>query len=385
MLTQFARAPESAPAPARPRAALIETRLSKFRAAVQPRVRALAAEHIWIADLALSFPAVLFALAFPRRDISADNALRFVTTGAPLAIVAQHAGVPAWMRAFEPEAFDTPIPALTDTPDFRRRVANHLPTHWRDAPKWMKNVSEALETADDEVALWFAREAPVVVKRRRTYRRRPEHQHQRLVALWAWYSTHNAETQGLVSNRWSAQMQWNAAEAAAFGWVDELSLPLYLGDGILADTWLEDGEVGGYRFVALRTTAEIQAEGRAMKHCVAGYGHDLADNHTRVWSVRRGGERVATLSVNAGPGSLPQIRELAGPLNAPVSTEMHLAARRWLHSQDSTETDPARFTTTVTKLNPVVWRRLWRPYWMAKKRIPSWLPLTPGVSALYDL
>ena len=28
-------------------------------------------------------------------------------------------------------------------------------------------------------------------------------------------------------------------------------------------------------------------------------------------------------------------------------------------------------------LDTGVWRQLWKPYWLAKKRIPAWLPVTP--------
>lgn len=385
MLTEIIRAPASATAPARPRAALIETRLSKFRDAVQPRVRAIAAEHSWLADLAMSFPALLFTLAYPRESKSAEAARQLITSGAPLATAAQHAGVPMWLRGFPPQAFERALLKLPDSPEFRRRIANHPPSNWRVAPQWLENVARATETADEDIAIWFAREAPVKPIPVRKYHRPIPHR-RRLVALWAWYSQHVDHSQAFMRTPWTSEMQWSAAKTAAFNWIDKLNLPLYIAEGGLTDTWLNDGEVDGFAFVALRTRDDVVAEAKAMKHCVASYGRDLADNRTRVWSVRRDGERVATLSLQTTGGSpYPVIRELSAAHNAPVNAEVWLAARRWLAIQDSAEVDVARFKRKSARMNAEVWRNLWRPYWIAKQRIPSWLPVAPSVSALYAL
>src|SRR5262245_35436844 len=90
------------------RADLIDRRLGRFRPEIQPRVRRLAASHPWVADLAASFPALLFALAAPRARVDAAAALALVTRGAPLAAVAAVLGAPMWMRRFPPEAFASP-------------------------------------------------------------------------------------------------------------------------------------------------------------------------------------------------------------------------------------------------------------------------------------
>ncbi|MEA2928746.1 MAG: hypothetical protein QOG38_1174, partial [Hyphomicrobiales bacterium] len=33
-------------------------------------------------------------------------------------------------------------------------------------------------------------------------------------------------------------------------------------------------------------------------------------------------------------------------------------------------------------LDAAAWRSLWRPYWLAKRRLPRWLPLAPSRDAL---
>ncbi|MEZ6022501.1 MAG: hypothetical protein R3C16_03580 [Hyphomonadaceae bacterium] len=161
---------------------------------------------------------------------------------------------------------------------------------------------------------------------------------------------------------------------------------LYLSDTAVADPWLEDGEVDGYSFVALRTYDDLNAEAAAMKNCVRNFASRLACNDERLWSVRKNGERVATLSLAGGIGPLPYITELSLAENKDAPLDMWLAARRWMQAQDaSVGADPSRLEFRQAQFNAQVWRRLWRPYWLAKRCVPDWLPLRPNETKFYDL
>lgn len=174
-------------------------------------------------------------------------------------------------------------------------------------------------------------------------------------------------------------MSWTAALRAANAWRNEMDLHLYLGDGRVRDAWVAPGTVDGFTFTALRTAGDLKEEAAAMRHCVNVYGRDLADNFCRLWSIRRDGVRVATLALTA-PGPLPQISELRGVMNQDAPLAVWLAARRWLHAQDAPDYDAHRLDRCHGAVDPRAWRRLWKPYWRAKGRIPEWLPLTPTSS-----
>jgi hypothetical protein len=387
MPTRIARAPRRARAAAAPRAEIVEQRLRGFRTEVQDRVRALAARHPWIADLAVSFPALLFALAFPRPKLRADDAIRLTMAGAPLATIAVAAGAPMWMRTFPAQAFAAPIPALPDGAEFRRRIVNHLPKRWRSAPKWIEHVANAAHWGDETIALWFAREAPLTGHKKRPKRRRMAHHHQ-LVCLWAWFSEHSDTRAGtLMRTRWNADMKWAAAETAALQWMDDVRLHLWLGERSLEDVWLAPGVVDGYEFAPLRSAADVQEEAAAMQNCVRGYGADLAENYYRLWSIRTNGERIATLCLGLVHPSapLPHIVELSAAGNAAAPAEVWRAARRWLHAQDAASTDPRRFKERRTDMDEAMWRAMFRAYWLAKRRIPEWLPLSPDPGVLWAL
>jgi hypothetical protein len=44
-----------------------------------------------------------------------------------------------------------------------------------------------------------------------------------------------------------------------------------------------------------------------------------------------------------------------------------------------------RLDAEQTALDQAAWVALWRPYWLEKRRIPSWLPLAPHRAVLSRL
>jgi hypothetical protein len=66
-------------------AAALERQLARFSKPYNQRVRVFAARHPRLADLALSFPALLFALAAPRRNFNPEPVIERVIDGARLA------------------------------------------------------------------------------------------------------------------------------------------------------------------------------------------------------------------------------------------------------------------------------------------------------------
>jgi hypothetical protein len=81
---------------------------------------------------------------------------------------------------------------------------------------------------------------------------------------------------------------------------------------------------GAYELIALRSRAELFAEGAAMRHCVLSYAGRMESGRSRIFSVRRQGEHVATLELTP-EGACPQdwsVRQLAGPFNRPPPAQI---------------------------------------------------------------
>ena len=337
----------------------------------------LAMRHSRIADLALSFPALLFALAVPRRGLDPAPALARVIDGRGLAEVAMAADLPMWLRKVAPEALAGPIQRLPDGELFRRQVANHLPRSPKLAPTWLQVVAEIAELAHESAALWIARELVREPRRVKPARLR-------LIGLWSWFSGQPA-TYGheLIGRPWTPDMRIGAALAAADDWRMKFALHLNLGRQPITDMWLQAGRVAGCDFLPLSSIAAIAEEADAMRNCLQTYGYNLAHNRSRLWSVWRDGARVATLRVACRyRDPLPNIVELKGAGNAEVPRELWWAARQWLHLHDLSQIDMAPRDWDTAPLDRTIWLSLWRPYWLAKRRIPQWLPMTPSHSAL---
>jgi hypothetical protein len=186
------------------RSDLLERRFKRYCPRYQGAVRALAFQHPRIADLALSFPTLLFVLAVPRCGLDPARAIARAIEGAPLASVAAAAEVPMWLRGLPPETFSCPVGPLPDSPSFRRRIVNHLPSR-KVAPKWLRAVSEMADVAHEDAAIWIARE---IVREAR----RVKLDQLRLLGLWVWFSNQpDTFSHSMIDKRWMPDVQFRSA------------------------------------------------------------------------------------------------------------------------------------------------------------------------------
>ncbi len=229
-----------------PRHALIERRLRRYARCAQERVRALAQRHPRLADLAASFPPLLFALALPRSGHDPERAIACVIEGRPLGEAAAAAEIPLWLRRLPVGGLTQPLPALPAGELFGRRIVNHLPRSPKRTTAWLATVSDAVYWVHEPFAIWIARELARDAKTVRMDRLR-------LAGLWAWFSQH-PDTDGyrLIETPWRFEMGFKAALAAARAWLDRVTLELSLGERQIADLWLRPGPFDGHQLRAAR-------------------------------------------------------------------------------------------------------------------------------------
>jgi hypothetical protein len=166
-------------------------------------------------------------------------------------------------------------------------------------------------------------------------------------------------------------------------WRTNVSLHLRLGGRPLADLWFKPGRVGPFEVVPLRTLEDVVGEAQAMKNCVRWYGAELAQNISRLWSIRRNGERVATFEVSqAHEGPFAHIAQVKLVDDKPAPEGIWRIAQDWLRGQERQLIGWRQVEESVTPAQIAAWRRMWRPFWLAKRRVPAWLPLMPNEDAL---
>jgi hypothetical protein len=109
--------------------------------------------------------------------------------------------------------------------------------------------------------------------------------------------------------------------------------------------------IEGYEMVALQTGAALHAEGADMHHCVASYAGNVIRGFSRIFSVRKDGQRVATFEISksgfllasgeflqlpASKGPLYKLVQLKGPYNAEVSNEIEKAIHAFISGLNET-------------------------------------------------
>jgi hypothetical protein len=83
------------------RARLVQRHLARYAPDVRARICAAAGRHPRLADLAVTFPGLLFALAV--RGVDVEQARAHVVAGRPLRDAAEAARVPMWLRKLPPD------------------------------------------------------------------------------------------------------------------------------------------------------------------------------------------------------------------------------------------------------------------------------------------
>lgn len=346
-----------------------EHNLRRFGRPIRRTVQALALRHTHFADLAVSFPALLVALAVPRLGFDPRAARAAVVAGRPLTEIASLAAVPMWLRKLPPEALTRAIPELPGGELFARRIANCVPKNRKRVATWLHALAAAHALAHEPFAVWIA---PLIANGQLMPKRVPF----TLMGLWAWFSRQPDTIAGqLASANWSPAMNAQKAEELARQWITDVevtSLRLVAGN---RPAWLSITEFEGYEFVALDKPELLREEGRRMQNCVADYTREVARGECQIWSVRARGRRVATVNVSPATGDhYLAVREIQGHDNTRVPLEVAAVTRRWLHAHGEAALVCSQAVRQYGEEHEL-FQQLLKPYRLAKPRFRQWLPL----------
>lgn len=354
--------------------------LDRFHVSVRRDVRRLARASPRLAELAIVFPAAVYAIATRRGPLAArQHALALIERGATLKAVARALDVPFWLRRLPPEAFAGPLPALPSSESFARRVANRLPASPAESAFWLASAAFAVRACHEDFALWLAEQSLFS----------EQGDPARLfgvLSAYAWFST--AETcraHDLIVVPWRPEIAFDTALCAAKSWLNRLRLMLQLGEGVITDTWLSSGATMGYTFVPLVERRAILEEAQAMQNCADQYAERLARDKCRLFSIRRQGAHVATLEIGPHPREtgVLTITQLKARHNMPAPLEVWQAAHAWLATQSGLKRLPPMMAPE-RPLSADTWNKLMQPYREQKEGAP-WLPQVASQSSFAEL
>ena len=326
----------------------------------------MASRHPRIADLAHSFPALLFALSVRRAGFPAGAVIDAVIRGDSLKDVAQLAGLPLWLRKLPPEMFTGPIPKLPDGEVFRRRICNVLPKRQRAMRRWLNTVAFTAFWGGEDFAIWAAAQLANPKARAR--------QDWAKLCLWAWHSLRpDLPAHGLIVTPWTPAIAVDTARDAAHGWLNAVNARLASLSAAPLILPRELREVDGFAFRPIVTSEEVSAEADAMQNCMRDYLDEIEDGTVAFWSVRKDGERKAVLCVERSHWyPIPYVREMRAKANAEAPAEVWRAAAKWLAGHDL-----AAACIRGSDIELGAWRAMWKPYWLDRRKCPWWLPHSP--------
>ncbi|MEO1543192.1 MAG: hypothetical protein AAFR75_04140, partial [Pseudomonadota bacterium] len=303
-----------------------------------------------------------------------------ILEGTALRTVAKTLDIPLWLRRLPPEAFDASDLKLPSGEAFTRRIAARLPGHACDSAFWLQTLSFANEACGDDFALWLAEQ--------QIYDMRGDPK--KLFAVFAAYAWHSTQAAGspvhdLIVVPWRPEIAFDTALCAAKSWLNRLRLVIQLGPGVIGDPWLAEGNSGHFEFIALTDQFEILEEAQAMQNCADQYADRLSRDKCRLFSIRRGHHRVATLEIGPHPreAGVLAITQLKARHNMPASIEVWQAAHSWMASQ----TGLKRLQSVVGPERPFniqLWNKLFAPYREACNTAP-WIPQRPDQAAFLHM
>ena len=318
-------------------------------------------------DIAYSFPALAFTLANGHGCLNDRTAaVAALKDGRPLKEAAKAVGIPFWVRRLPPEAFRRPLGEIPNGPDFVRRVGNWIPSDPTQTNIWLHWTLTAHQLCDEDFAVWIAR---------KDFSNKPDIEDATLMPLaaYGWYSRNlGHKACGFIDRPWQPNLRWHKAVGSAREWLTRCLFE-YCGMGSGAfGRWSVPQRVGPYRIVPLRTSFDLNEEGRIMNNCVASYAGAVLLGSCLIYSVRRGDKHIATLEVRSDSEDQrrPFICQLLGPANREVDPPLRDAVQQWLVRQGDYPSVKS-YSPTSLPLDPERWSGLWQPYFEDKAPSPS--------------
>ncbi len=270
------------------------------------------------------------------RSARREEAANLVERGARLRDIASALGLPMALRRVKPVVTSWAFGILVEHPELLQWMPETTPA----AHLWLRSVSFAYREGGLDYARWVARHVPEMPRAEVVATVTN-------VADWVRACKNAAEPDDLFApkqfvTRWfnpamgvkavmQASHDWHEAVASNADSTDSSALP---------PPWFPAGKQGAFEIIPITTAGGLVREGYAMHHCVGSYADRVRGGDCYVYSVRKDGERVATVSlVPPGPfiGNVRQvsIEQVRGPCNAEPPKAIVTAVRQWLREREA--------------------------------------------------
>lgn len=310
-----------------------------------------------MADLAESFPALLFALVtgFGTAEQRAAT-IRVVMAGASLQDAAAQLGLAWWARKLPAGALRHPLPVFPIDADFSRRMASLVPTSLGLAGLWLSVVIEAVPAGGRHYVLWVARHGVPLMGTLTDNQRQAFH-------AWVWLAWHPGTFgHALVRRPWSSELGIKRVMEEFGAFMSRVTLADALGPGHLGGV-VPDLQVHGLMFKPLRTVFDYMSAASALDNCLEQYADRVRRGTTAVAAIFDGPTVIGCVEVGPHPteSNMPSIVQLRIAKNRRAPAHLWSAAYAWLAACDMRPL-AARSMAPTDAERTRVRTALWEPY-----------------------
>lgn len=290
-------------------------------------------------QLCETFPVLAVAVygsnLYHPKDVSErkSNAAHLVDRGGRLRDVAAMLNVPMELRRIRPGVAHTMVRDLYEHPELLRLI----PDTTARQRIWLRVVDWAIGRVDAEFGAWAARHVPEIPGRTD----REVGSFVSDIADWVLAGclpkamAREVPGRKFITRPFVPSMSLKTITRLSAEWHDAVANNLDGPNSAFPNPWFPAAKIGNTEIVPITDAAALYREGAAMHHCVGTYAGQVTAGHYCVYSVKRDGERVATMALGRcyGMGGKVSIEQIRGPCNAEPPPAILTAVRRWLRAQ----------------------------------------------------
>jgi hypothetical protein len=283
----------------------------------------------------------------PELRLRKNDAIKLVVAGARLRQVAGAMGIPMVLRYIKPGVAHLATEILCRHPELLRFMPDSVPA----SRIWLCVVPWAYDRVSLEFAEWAARLTPQIPGTL-----------DRVggilgdIADWVRAGMPpdpdplRPEPAGreFVVRPFTPSMSLNTAMKLSADWHEAVANNLDGPNSVFPNPWYPAARLGYYEILPVEDAASLYREGMAMHHCVGTYGDQVQRGQLYIYSVRRNGERIATLALGRHGDGQAYLEQIRGPCNTAPPKPIVAAVQSWLYAQKPLPS-PAALPGTAAK------------------------------------
>ena len=226
------------------------------------------------------------------KEVNSDLAERknfaahLVDQGARLRDVAAVMNIPMMLRHVKPGVAHLASDVFCQHPE----MLNFMPDTTPAQRIWLRVVRWACAKGNNDFGAWTAKHVSEIPGRRV----REVGSFLSDLADWA---CAEGPSQQFITRPFSPSMSLKTVTTLSAQWHEAVASNMTGPDLALPPPWYPAAKVGDLEIVPIENSGDLYREGASMHHCVGTYAPDVRAGRLYVYSVRRDGERVATLAL----------------------------------------------------------------------------------------